>query len=82
MRSFSECRLIDIFSKVDLSMIEDDGLEADLEDWEHMDLWAVKKEKWSKKKIAVITGIAAGSVALTGAVLLLAKKSNWLKKAA
>lgn len=82
MRSFSECRLIDIFSNIDLSMVEDDGLEADLDDLEHMDLWAVKKEKWSKKKIAVITGIAAGSVALTGAVLLFARKSNWLKKAA
>lgn len=82
MRSFSECRLIDIFSNVDLSMIEEDGLEANLEDLEHMDLWAVKKDKWSKKRIAVITGIAAGSVALTGAVLLFAKKSNWLKKVA
>lgn len=82
MRSFSECRLIDIFSDVDLSMIEEDGLEANLEDLEHMDLWAVKKDKWSKKRIAVITGIAAGSVALTGAVLLFAKKSNWLKKVA
>lgn len=82
MRSWSECRLIDIFSNIDLSMLEEDSLEADLVDLEHADLWETKKEKWSKKKIAVITGIAAGSVALTGAVFLFAKKGNWLKKAA
>lgn len=79
MSKWNECRLIDVFSNVDISLLESDSLEEDLD---QDDLWADKKEKWSKKKIAVITSIAAGSVALTGAVILLFKKNNWMKKTA
>ncbi|MEE1032872.1 MAG: hypothetical protein U0L12_12145 [Ruminococcus sp.] len=79
MSAWNQNRLIDIFTNVDISLLESEMLEADLENAELMEN---KKEKWGKKKIAVISGIAAGSVAITGAVVLLLKKSNWLRRAA
>ena len=79
MSEWNQNRLIDIFTNVDISLLESEMLEADLENAELMEN---KKEKWGKKKIAVISGIAAGSVAITGAVVLLLKKSNWLRRAA
>ena len=79
MSAWNQNRLIDIFTNEDISWQESEMLEADLENAELMEN---KKEKWGKKKIAVISGIAAGSVAITGAVVLLLKKSNWLRRAA
>ena len=79
MSAWNQNRLIDIFTNVDISLLESEMMEADLENAELMEN---KKEKWGKKKIAVISGIAAGSVAITGAVVLLLKKSNWLRRAA
>lgn len=79
MSQWNQNRLIDIFTNIDISLLESEMLEADLENTELME---EKKEKWGKKKIAVISGIAAGSVVITGAVVLLLKKNNWLKRAA
>ena len=54
-------------------------IEADLENLE----LAAAKERWSKKKIALVTGIAAGSAAvITGAVILLCRKNLLVRKAA
>lgn len=79
MSQWNQNRLIDIFTNIDISLLESEMLEADLENTELME---EKKEKWGKKKIAVISGIAAGSVVITGAVVLLLKKNNWLRRAA
>lgn len=79
MSKWNQSRLIDIFSNIDISLLESEMIDADLE---NVELLEHKKEKWGKKKIAVISGVAAGSVALTGVVVLLLKKNNWLRKAA
>lgn len=79
MREWNQYCLIDIFSQIDPAVLEDDHIEEDLE---NASLWPTEKTKWSKKKIAMITGVAAGAVALTGAVFFLCKKSYFYKKAA
>lgn len=79
MSKWCESRLIDVFTSIDISLLEADGVENDLS---QIDLRESQKEKKTKKRIAVITGIAAGSVAITGAVILLFKKGSWMKKAA
>lgn len=79
MREWNQYCLVDIFSQIDPAMLEDDHLEEDLD---KVDLWQTEKHRWSKKKIAAITGVAAGAVAITGAVIYLCRKNNWLKKAA
>ena len=77
MREWNQYCLIDIFSQIDPSMLEEEFLEEDLD---KVDLWQTEKQKWSKKKIAAITGVAAGAVAITGAVILFCTKN--MKKAA
>lgn len=77
MNHLSDGRLIDILSKIDLALTEEDFLDRDLE---HFEL-ASKGKKESKKRIAVISGIAAGSVALTGVLVLLMKKHDMLRRA-
>lgn len=80
MREWNQYCLVDIFSQIDPALLEDDCIEDDLD---NLKLWPEEKTKWwSKKKVAVITGIAAGTVAITGAVIFMCKKGNWLKKAA
>lgn len=71
-------RLVDILSKIDLSLLEDDFLDRDLEKKE----LAPEEKKEGRKKLAVISGIAAGSVALTGVIVLLLRKHEGLRKAA
>ena len=78
MNHLSDGRLIDILSKIDLALTEEDFLDRDLE---HFEL-APKEKKEGKKRIAVISGIAAGSVALTGVIVLLMKKHDMLRRAA
>ena len=78
MNHLSDGRLIDILSKVDPALTEEDFLDRDLEQFE----LAPKEKKENKKKIAVISGIAAGSVALTGVIVLLMKKHDMLRRAA
>lgn len=78
MNHLSDGRLIDILSKVDPALTEEDFLDRDLEQFE----LAPKEKKENKKKIAVISGIAAGSVALTGVIVLLMKKHDMLRRIA
>lgn len=78
MREFSEERLIDMFEQIDISLLDIDDIEQDLENSE----LCQETKKWNKRKIAVITGIAAGSVAITGAAIYFLRKSSSLKKAA
>lgn len=78
MNHLSDGRLIDILSKVAPALTEEDFLDRDLEQFE----LAPKEKKENKKKIAVISGIAAGSVALTGVIVLLMKKHDMLRRIA
>lgn len=78
MSLWSQYRMIDIMSQIDLSLVEEDVPEGDLD---NLNLFPEKK-KWSTKKKAVVSGIAAGSIALTGVVVLLCRKYDLLKKAA
>lgn len=80
MNLWSQYRLIDIMSGIDLSLVEENIPEGDLE---HLDLFPEAKDKWSKKRIALVSGIAAaGSIAVTGAVVLVCRKHNVFKRAA
>ena len=79
MSQWNQLRLIDIFTQIDMASLDEIDIEADLENTELM----AAREKWSKKKIALVTSIAAGSAAvITGAVVLLCRKNLLVKKAA
>ena len=72
MRALSEFRLIDLLSHVDISALESDVPDEDLT---HPQLAAkAEKQEARKKKLAIISGIAAGGVMLTGAILLACRK--------
>ena len=80
MSLWSQYRLIDIMSNIDMSLVEENIPEGDLD---NLKLFPEGKDKWSKKRVALISGIAAaGSIAITGAVVLACKKHNVSKRAA
>ena len=79
MSQWSEYRMIDIMSKIDLSLLEEDFPEEDLNNPE---LYTEEKAKWSKSRIALISGLAAGSVAVAGAIVWICKKHDVFKKVA
>lgn len=73
MRTFNEYRMIDILSRVDISAIEAEVPEDDLASAEMK--FHVERTSGKKKKIAMVSGIAAaGSIMLTGAIYLLCRK--------
>ena len=79
MSLWSQCRMIDILSHVDLSLVEEELPEGDLENPE---LFPESRNRWSIKKAAVVSGVAAaGSIALTGAVVFVCRKYSVLRKA-
>lgn len=78
MNCLSDGRLVDMMSRVDLCLLEDDFLEEDLK----QDELVPKEKQEGRKKLAVISGIAAGSVALTGVIVFLVKKREVLRRAA
>lgn len=84
MREWNQYCLIDIFSQVDPSLLEENFLEGDLDkiDFDAIDLWPKQEKRWNKKTIALITGIAAGTVALAGTVVYLCARTQKMKKAA
>lgn len=72
MSAFSEFRMIDILSHVDISALESEVPDQDLS---NPKLAArAGKQGSEKKRLAIISGIAAGSVMLTGAILLACRK--------
>lgn len=81
MSFFNQCRLIDILRNVDLSLLEEDFLEKDLSHDSHPVIWE-RDQKSQNKKIALISGLAAGSIAVTGVVVFMCRKYDLLKKAA
>jgi hypothetical protein len=79
MNLWSQYRLIDIMSNIDLSLVEEEIPEGDLD---NMNLFPETGNRWNRKKIAVISGIAASSIAITGAALLVFRKHNGFRRAA
>lgn len=71
-------RLIDLMSQMDLALAEEDFLEEDLNKPELIK----ESKKRSRKKLAVVSGLAAGSIALTGVAVLLCRKRDLFRKAA
>ena len=108
MSLWSQCRLIDIMSSIDMSLVEESIPEKDLNNPELEDdpgfmMIQEKKDNLSlvpekhnnrkllpepgdnrnKKRIAWISGIAAaGSIAITGAVVLACRKHSVFRRAA
>lgn len=72
MKKFHELRLIDILSRVDITAIADEVPDGDLEKPEL--LLCAGKEAAGKKRAALFSGIAAGGVVLTGAILLICRR--------
>lgn len=80
MSLWSQYRLIDIMSNIDLALVEENIPEGDLD---NLNLFPETGDKRNKKRIALISGIAAaGSLAITGAVVLVCRKHNAFKRAA
>ena len=74
----NQSRLIDLMCHIDPSLLEEEYPDKDLEKQEISETVS----KWNKKKIAVISGIAAGSLALTGIAIFALKKTELFRKAA
>lgn len=81
MSQWNQYRLIDILSNIDLSLVEEEVPEGDLE---NLELFPQEQEKKlrQKRRIAILSGLAAGSIALTGAVVLVCRKHDIFKRAA
>ena len=88
MSSWSQYRMMDIMRQIDLALVAEDIPEGDLDKPELFEKYGLdaeklvpeKKNRW--KKIALLSGIAASSIALTGVVVLMCKKHDVFKKAA
>lgn len=78
MNGLNDGRLVDILSRIDPVLLDDDFPDGDLE---RAGL-VPEEKKEGRKKLAVISGIAAGSVALTGVIVFLVKKHEILRRAA
>lgn len=78
MNGLSDGRLVDILSRIDPVLLDDDFPDGDLEQAGLVP----EEKKEGRKKLAVISGIAAGSVALTGVIVFLVKKHEILRRAA
>lgn len=72
MSLWSQSRLIDIMRNIDLSLVEEEFPEGDLE---RPEVCPERKPARNRKKIAVISGLAASSLALTGMVVFLHKRA-------
>lgn len=72
-------KLIDMMSQVDLSFLDEISLDDEIEKL-HASL--EDKKKWGAKQIAILSSIAAGSIALTSIIVILCKKSNGAHKVA
>lgn len=78
MSLWSQYRMIDILSQFDPEMIADEIPERDLERPE----LCPEKKHTGGVTAAVISGIAAGSLVLTGAVVLICRRHEIFRRAA
>lgn len=78
MSLWSESRLIDILRNIDLSLVEAEYPEADCMEMEAAEGCPAQQEESSpvnwRKRIAVISGLAASSLAVAGMAVLLCRK--------
>lgn len=79
MSFWSEYRLIDILSRIDLSLVEEGFPEGDLENPE---LFPDEKQKKSRARVALISGLAASSVAVAGVIVFFRRKHELLRETA
>lgn len=79
MSLWNQYRLIDIMSNIDMALVEEDFPEGDLD---NLELFPKKKNKWNKRKVAVLSGLAASSIALTGVVVIVVKRHDVFRRAA
>lgn len=78
MSLWSQCRMIDILTHIDMELVEEEFPEGDLDNLE----LSPESRKWDKKKVAVVSGVAAASsIALTGVVVFMCRRYNALRKA-
>lgn len=99
MSRLNQYRMIDILSKMDLTLLEGEFPELDLSNEDVLSMYSDKAltEEWGltqkeetvekrkrsvKKKLALLSGIAAGSIAVTGVIVFMCKRHGLLKKAA
>lgn len=82
MSLWCQSRLVDIMREIDLSLMEEEFLEKDLERQQPVTEAPEKETARSKIKIAVISGLAASSLALTGVAVFLFRKRSLFGKAA
>ena len=66
MNRWNQCRLIDILSSIDLSLLEGHFPEADLE---HAKRPVRKKHRKAGARLALVSGLAACFAALAGALV-------------
>ena len=71
-------KLIDMMSQVDLSFLDEISLDEEIEKF-HASL--EEKKRWGAKEIAILSSIAAGSLALTSILVMICKKSGGSKAA-
>lgn len=79
MSLWSQCRLIDILSHIDLPLVEEEFPEGDLDNAELCP--DEDRNRRGRRRIAVVSGVAAGSIALTGAVMFVYRKYGAFRKA-
>jgi hypothetical protein len=70
--------MMDIMSKIDMQLLEEDFLEADLNDPQ---LYP-EESRPKHSRVALISGLAAGSVAVAGVILYICRKHDVFRKAA
>lgn len=73
MNRWNPYRLVDIFGQLEMPVLEEDFLERDLQ----KEKFAAKepKRRWNKRRIAIWSGVAAGSLALTGVAVFFARRT-------
>lgn len=99
MSRWGQCRLIDLLSSIDLSLLEGEFPELDLSNEDILSMYTgqtltqelgldpeeneiSKRRSSRKRRLAVLSGIAAGSIAVGGVIVFAFKKYEILKKTA
>ena len=78
MSLWSQARLIDIMSQIDMELAAEEIPEGDLE---KVEFPAEHKNSWNKRKTVIVSGVAA-SVALTAVAVFVCSKHDLFRHAA
>lgn len=79
MSLWSEYRLMELMRHIDISLLEEDYPDEDVD---NPMLFQEEIPKRKKSRLALISGIAAGSVAAAGVIVYICRKHEVFKKAA